>query len=224
MRNYLLIDADDTLWENNIYFEQATHDFISFLAHSTLSTQEIRVVLDEVEHVMGYGSVNFTKSLVETYRRVAEADVREEDVQQVRQFGERILRQPIELLTGVKETLDYLLPRHELMLLTKGAVEEQKLKVERSGIEHYFSRVMIVAEKNAATYQKLVEELQVAPTATWMIGNSPRSDINPALAVGLNAVFIPHPHTWHMEHEEVQNAGTGQLLQLSRFSDLREHF
>ncbi len=98
MRNYLLIDADDTLWENNIYFEQATHDFISFLAHSTLSTQEIRVVLDEVEHVMGYGSVNFTKSLVETYRRVAEADVREEDVQQVRQFGERILQQPLQLL------------------------------------------------------------------------------------------------------------------------------
>ncbi len=96
--------------------------------------------------------------------------------------------------------------------------------MERSGIEHYFSRVMIVDEKNAATYQKLVEELQVAPTATWMIGNSPRSDINPALAVGLNAVYIPHPHTWHMEHEQVQNAGTGQLLQLSRFSDLREHF
>ena len=59
---------------------------------------------------------------------------------------------------------------------------------------------------------------------TWMIGNLPRSDINPALAVGLNAVYIPHPHTWHMEHEQVQNAGTGQLLQLARFSDLREHF
>ena len=224
MRNYLLIDADDTLWEDNIYFEQATHDFIAFLNHSTLSSEEIRRVLDGVERVMGYGSVNFTKSLVETYRRVAEADVREEDVQKVRQFGERILHQPLQLLDGVKDTLDYLLPRHELMLLTKGAVEEQKLKVERSGIEQYFSRVTIVEEKNGATYQKLVEELQVEPTLTWMIGNSPRSDINPALAVGLNAVYIPHPHTWHLEHEEVQNVGTGQLLQLARFSDLQVHF
>ncbi len=224
MRNHLLIDADDTLWENNIYFEQATHDFIVFLNHSTLSSEEVRRVLDGVERVMGYGAVNFTKSLVETYRRVAEAEVTEEDVQQVRQFGERILHQPLQLLAGVKETLDYLLPRHELMLLTKGAVEEQKLKVERSGIEQYFSRVTIVEEKNVATYQELVEELQVEPTLTWMIGNSPRSDINPALAVGLNAVYIPHPHTWHLEHEEVQNVGTGQLLQLARFSDLQAHF
>ncbi len=224
MRNHLLIDADDTLWENNIYFEQATHDFITFLNHSTLSSEEVQRVLDEVERVMGYGSVNFTKSLVETYRRVAEAEVTEEDVQRVRHFGERILHQPLQLLAGVKETLDYLLPRHELMLLTKGAVEEQKLKVERSGIEQYFSRVTIVAEKDVATYRKLVEELQVEPTLTWMIGNSPRSDINPALAVGLNAVYIPHPHTWHFEHEEVQNVGTGQLLQLTHFSDLQAHF
>ena len=224
MRNHLLIDADDTLWENNIYFEQATHDFISFLNHSTLSAQEIQVVLDEVEKDMGYGSVNFTRSLVETYRRVAESDVTDKDMQQVRQFGERILQQPLQLLDGVQETLDYLLPQHELMLLTKGSVEEQKLKVERSGIEHYFSRVTIVAEKNVATYQELVEELHVEPSLTWMIGNSPRSDINPALAVGLNAVYIPHPHTWHFEHEEVQNVGTGQLLQLARFNELKEHF
>lgn len=224
MRNYLLIDADDTLWENNIYFEQATHDFITFLNHSTLSSDEIQRILDGVERVMGYGAVNFTNSLVETYRRIAESDVTEEGIQQVRQFGERILQQPLELLEGVQETLDYLLPRHELMLLTKGAVEEQKLKVERSGIEQYFSRVTIVAEKNVAAYQELVQELQVEPTLTWMIGNSPRSDINPALAVGLNAVYIPHPHTWHMEHEAVQNVGTGQLLQLTRFSDLRMHF
>ena len=145
-------------------------------------------------------------------------------MQQVRQFGERILQQPLQLLEGVKETLDYLFPRHDLMLLTKGAVEEQKLKVERSGIEQYFSRVTIVEEKDVATYQELVEELQVELTLTWMVGNSPRSDINPALAVGLNAVYIPHPRTWHLEHEEVQNVGTGQLLQLARFSDLRAHF
>jgi len=224
MRNYLLLDADDTLWENNIYFEQAIHDFITFLNHSTLSVDEVRRVLNEVERFMGYGSVNFAKSLVETYRRVAEADVREEDIQRVRQFGERILHQPLQLIDGVQETLDYLVHKYELVLLTKGAVEEQTLKVERSGIERYFARVLIVAEKNIAAYRELVAQLQIDPTQTWMIGNSPRSDINPALASGLNAVYIPHPHTWLMEHEEVQNAGTGQLLQLQRFSDLRAHF
>ena len=224
MRYQLLIDADDTLWENNIYFERAIHAFIAFLDHSRLTAQEVRAVLDEMERLMGYGSVNFTRSLVETYRRLAERDVQDEDVQQVRQFGEQIRTHPLELLDGVRETLDYLAPRHDLVLLTKGDAEEQKLKVERSGIEHFFRRVVIVPEKDVATYHTILEELKIDPRHTWMIGNSPRSDINPALAAGLNAVFIPHPHTWHLEHEEVQNGGEGRLLTLSAFSELRIHF
>lgn len=224
MTYHLLIDADDTLWENNIYFERAIHAFITFLNHSRLTPGEVRAVLDDVERLMGYGSVNFTRSLVETYRRLAERDLEDEDVQQVRQFGEQIRSHPLQLLDGVKETLDYLSARHDLALLTKGDFEEQKLKVERSEIEGYFREVVIVQEKDVATYHRVVGELQVDPQRTWMIGNSPRSDINPALEAGLNAVYIPHPHTWHLEHEEVQNAGNGQVLTLSAFTDLRSHF
>jgi putative hydrolase of the HAD superfamily len=224
MRFHLIMDADDTLWENNIYFEQAIHAFVTFLDHSQLSREEVRAVLDEVERLMGYGSVNFTKSLVETYRRLAEKDLQEEDIEQVRRFGEQIRTQPLQLLEGVRETLDYLSPRHDLFLLTKGDSEEQKLKVERSGIEEYFKQVVIVPEKDVITYQRVVKDLQIDPQRAWMIGNSPRSDINPALAAGLNAVYIPHPHTWHLEHEEVQNKGEGRLLTLSTFADLRSSF
>ena len=224
MRYYLLMDADDTLWENNIYFEQAIHSFMTFLDHSRLSHEEVRAVLDEVERLMGYGSVNFTKSLVETYRRLAEKDLLEEDIEQVRRFGEQIRAQPLQLLEGVQETLAYLSPRHDLFLLTKGDSEEQKLKVERSGIEEYFKQVVIVPEKDVTTYHRIVSELQIDPQRTWMVGNSPRSDINPALAAGLNAVYIPHPHTWHLEHEEVQLAGDGRLLTLSTFAELRTSF
>jgi len=224
MRYHLLIDADDTLWENNIYFEQAIHDFITFLDHSRLSREEVRAVLDDVERLMGYGSVNFTRSLVETYRRLTEKDIQDEDVQLVRQFGEQIRTHPLQLLEGVKETLNYLSPRHDLLLLTKGDLEEQKLKVERSGIEGFFRQVVIVPEKDVATYHRVVTELRLESKQTWMVGNSPRSDINPSLAAGLNAVYIPHPHTWHLEHEEVKNAGEGRVLTLSSFAELRSHF
>jgi len=224
MRYHLFIDADDTLWENNIYFEQAIHSFITFLDHSQLTREEVRAVLDEVERLMGYGVTNFTSSLVETYRRLTEQELREEDVQQVRQFGESIRTHPMQFLDGVKETLDYLSARHDLVLLTKGDLEEQKLKVERSGIEASFRQVVIVQEKDVATYYQVVSELRVDPKYTWMVGNSPRSDINPALAAGLNAVYIPHPHTWHLEHEEVQDAGEGRVLTLSTFADLRSYF
>ncbi len=224
MRYHLLLDADDTLWENNIYFEQAIHAFITFLNHSRLSGEEVRAVLDEVERLMGYGSTNFTKSLVETYRRLAEKDLQEEDVERVRRFGEQIRSQPLQLLEGVRETLAYLSPRHDLILLTKGDIEEQKLKVEQSGIEGFFRLVVIVLEKDLATYQRIISEVGVDPHQTWMVGNSPRSDINPALAAGLNAVYIPHPHTWRLEHEEVTSTGEGRLLTLSSFADLRTYF
>ncbi|GAC1655996.1 MAG: HAD family hydrolase [Ktedonobacteraceae bacterium] len=224
MRQHLLIDADDTLWENNIYFEQATHDFITFLNHSHLSHADVQTVIDEAERLMGYGSVNFTKSLVETYRRLAEKDIHDEDIQQVRRFGEQIRSHPIQFLDGVSETLDYLSAHHELFLLTKGDLEEQLFKVEQSGVERLFKQVLVVQEKDVNTYQRMLSQLQLNSKETWMIGNSPRSDINPALAAGLNAVYIPHPHTWHFEHEQVTHVGEGQLLELSNFAELRNHF
>ena len=224
MQYHLLIDADDTLWENNIYFEQAIHGFITFLNHSRLSPGEVRAVLDEAERLLGYGSANFTQSLVETYRRLAEKDWQDEDVQQVRRFGERLRSQPLQLLDGVRDTLDYLSARHDLILLTKGDVEEQQLKVERSGLVGFFRQVVIVPEKDVATYRRVISEVGVDPQHTWMVGNSPRSDINPALAAGLKAIYIPHPYTWHLEHEEVQYAEEGRVLTLSTFADLRTYF
>lgn len=223
-RQHLLLDADDTLWENNIYFEQAIHTFLDFLNHSSLQASEVRAILNEVERDMGYGSANFTKSLLETYRRVAERPVTDDDLAQIRSLGEAIFHHPIELMDGVQETLDYLAPRHQLILLTKGNEEEQRLKIENSGLAAYFDSTLIVAEKDVAVYHALVQEMQLDAALTWMIGNSPRSDINPALAAGLNAIFIPHPHTWQLETQDVMHIGSGQLLHLSNFAQLREHF
>lgn len=221
---HLLLDADDTLWENNIYFEHAIHEFMLFLDHSSLDHAEIRAILNEVEHEMGYGSANFTRSLLETYRRLAEHEFTDDDLTQVRQFGEAITNHPLEVMDGVQETLAYLAPRHQLVLLTKGDAEEQKLKVENSGLATYFTSILVVPEKDQAVYQQLVQDMRLDSTLTWMIGNSPRSDINPALAAGLNAVYIPHPHTWQLEMQDVLHIGSGELLRLANFTQLREHF
>lgn len=224
MHYHLLIDADDTLWENNIYYEQAVHSFIAFLNHPRLSEAEVRGVLNEVEHGAGYGSASFTNSLLETYRRLTEKQILGEDLDQVREFGESVVKHPIELMKGVADTLEYLSPRHDLVLLTKGDVAEQNLKIERSGLGELFRETVVVPEKDVAAYHRVVREVQVDPKRTWMIGNSPRSDINPALAAGLMAVFIPHAHTWQLEHEDVPETADGRLLRLSSFSDLRKYF
>jgi putative hydrolase of the HAD superfamily len=227
MRQNLIIDADDTLWENNIYFERAFNEFVEFLGHSSLAPAEVRAVLDEIEDattkIHGYGSLNFARNLRECYRHLAEGDVRDEDIETVMGFAERILECPMEVIEGVPETLEYLSLRHDLTLFTKGHPEEQKLKVERSGLAVFFAHTAIVKEKDRAAYHKLAEERAMAPEHTWMIGNSPKSDVNPALEAGLNAVYVPHPHTWGLEKEEIRR-GNGRLLVVEKFADLRGHF
>lgn len=226
-RAFLIIDGDDTLWENNVYFEQAIEAFTEFLAHSSLSREQVRAALDEIEllniRVHGYGSSAFARNLRQCYERLAERDLRKEDLDHVMALGQRIVEQPMQVLPGVAETLAYLAARHELTLFTKGELEEQRLKVQRSGLEPHFDRVAVVPEKDADGYRRLVQEHGFDPARTWMVGNSPKSDINPALGAGINAVFIPHTHTWRLEAEDVPNAD-GRLLVLERFSQLRDHF
>jgi len=225
-RSYLIIDADDTLWENNIYFERAFGRFCEFVDHSHLTPEQIRSVLDEIEiannQIHGYGSANFTRNLAECYHRLAEREVAADDITTILALAEEIRQQPIELLPGVEETLAYLSSRHDLTLFTKGNPEEQKLKLDRSGLGVFFGHAAIVKEKNAESYSLLVEERRLDKARTWMIGNSPKSDINPALEVGLNAVFIPHQHTWRLEHEEVRHSP--RLIRIERFAQLQEHF
>lgn len=224
MRYHLLMDADDTLWENNIFYEQAIEAFFTLLAHVRFSREELRSMLDGIERRMGYGSANFTRSLVELYQRVTETDILAEDLEHIRRLGASVANYPIQIMAGVTETLDYLTGRHDLFLVTKGDIHEQQGKIERSGIRDYFRRTLIVEEKNIETYRRIVAEQKIDPRYTWMVGNSPRSDINPALAAGLKAVFVPHPQTWRLEHEQIQDPGDGRLLNLNTFSELRLHF
>jgi len=223
----LVFDADDTLWENNIYFERAFERFVQFLGHSKLSATEVRAVLDEIELVnnrtYGYGTANFVRNLEQCYRRLAERRIREQDLARIRALAGHILGQPVELIEGVEETLAELSTRHRLTLFTKGQPGEQRKKIERSGLAVHFHHLTIVKEKDAAAYRKLAAGLGMAPERTWMIGNSPKSDVNAALEAGLRAVFIPHAHTWTLEHEPLPEPNE-RLLVLERFSDLVRYF
>jgi putative hydrolase of the HAD superfamily len=225
---FLLIDADDTLWENNIYFERAFDDFCNFLDHSSLTPPQIRDVLNEIElvnaKIHGYGSMNFGRNLQQAYRHLAEREIRAEDLEHVLSLAAKILEQPIEVIDGVEETLAYLAERHDLTIFTKGHPDEQRMKIDRSGLHRYFRHSAIVKEKDAQAYAKIVAEQGFHKPETWMIGNSPKSDINPALEAGLNAVLVPHAHTWVLEHQDLKFSGDGRLLQVDSFRDLRKHF
>jgi putative hydrolase of the HAD superfamily len=225
----LLIDADDTLWENNIYFERAIAAFISYLNHHEYSPTEVRQTLNAVERetilAHGYGLSSFTRSLVTCFERLSPTPVTEEKAALILGFARSIAEQEIELLPGVAETLAELGSRHRLILMTKGDRAEQADKLARSGLFELFSSVEIVAEKDPPTYREVITRHELTPHTSWMIGNSPRSDINPALAAGLHAVFLFHKDTWVLEHAIVDPAPPGQhLIELDFFAKLRTIF
>ena len=225
----LLIDADDTLWENNIYFERAIAAFISYLNHTEFSTAEVRNVLNSVERETvlshGYGLTSFTRSLITCFERLSPAPITEEKAQRIRGFARAISEAEIELLPGVEQTLQSLATRHRLILMTKGNHAEQADKFVRSGLAPHFSGVEIVKEKDPATYREVIARHELAPHTSWMIGNSIKSDINPALAAGLHAVFLFHKDTWVLEHAELAEPPAGQtLLELDSFQKLTEIF
>ncbi len=226
-RQILVFDADDTLWENNKFFERVVDDYLGWLAHPTLDRAALRELLNDVERatiaVQGYGSASFLHSLHVCFERLAQRPATAAERAEITGLAAALVNNDIELMPGVADALAQLATRHDLLLLTKGQPAEQQRKIDASGLAHHFRSTHVVAEKAPATYRALVAEQCLAADATWMIGNSPRSDILAARAAGLRAVFIPHPHTWSLEEQEIDPADRG-VLHLARLTELLDHF
>jgi putative hydrolase of the HAD superfamily len=219
----LLIDADDTLWENNIYYERVTTEFVAALAARGIAAHRAHETLWATEQrnikITGYGSAAFCRSLHEVARELGVADLEP----QIAGWEDFIFHHPVELMPGVAETLPRLHARHRLLMVTKGQPAEQLAKLDRSGLAGCFHATEIMWEKTIAAYHSLVTNHHLRPSETWMIGNSPRSDINPAKAAGLGTVFIPYHTTWQHEVEEI-NPNGGTTIILENFAQLAEHF
>jgi putative hydrolase of the HAD superfamily len=226
-RQHLIFDADDTLWENNVLFEQVIDEFIAWLDHAELDPAGVRAALDEIEraHTVehGYGTRVFTLTLEVAVSRLHQRELTPADRDAIARMTTRLAWEQIEIIPGVAETLTVLADRHDLLLLTKGDRAEQALKIERSGLAELFRRTLITPEKTAATYRDLVVAEGLDPERTWMIGNSPRSDILPAVEAGLRAVFVPNAYTWRLELDELPEQDE-RILRLPDFRSLADHF
>jgi putative hydrolase of the HAD superfamily len=223
----LIFDADDTLWENNVIFERVIDDFVAWLAHPTRDQREIRRILAEIEEANivahGYGSKVFLRSLTDCFTHLMERPLTTDEDEQMARFRDAFTGGRVELIPEVTTVLDELRERHELYLMTKGVPDEQQRKIDASGLAGHFTAIDIVPAKDPDTYRSVVERRGLEVDRTWMIGNSPKSDIIAARAAGLRAVFIPNANTWAHEHAELDPADTG-ILQLARFGDLSRHF
>jgi putative hydrolase of the HAD superfamily len=223
----LFVDADDTLWENNVYFERVVQEYCRLAAARGIDEARARDTLLAIERVRttvdGYGITNFARSLAEACHQLL-GDDREHEVRSIHQLCQRIREQEMLLLPGVSDTLKELSARHRLILLTKGDPGDQGDKIARSGLRPFMHDVEIVREKDTAAYLLAMVRFEVDPDLGWMIGNSPRSDVLPALAAGLGVVYIPHPVTWVLEMESLPTPLPRRFVQLERFDELTRIF
>ncbi len=228
-RQVLMIDADDTLWENNIYFERAIARFVEVVAHPELSPQEVRAAFDTLEaarvKVHGYGTDAFHHSLLAGFQHLRGSVCNQEQALHIAHCAGSVRNAALQLLDGVADVLPELAARHTLILVTKGCQAEQMAKLERSGLAQYFQHVEVLREKHTCAYLDLLSRYTCDRAHTWMIGNSPRSDVNPALQAGMHAVHVPHPSTWVLEQEDLLIPDSHQaLLRLTSFRELLHHF
>jgi len=221
----LIIDADDTLWENNIYYEACAAEYAELLADEGYDPREAEEMMAVVEREripeVGYAPEEFARSLVISYERLCarqDRAVRSEVVEAIWAIGRKVTDYPMVLLDGVEASLEALEGDHRLILLTKGDDRVQREKLARSGLEGFFEGVHVVWEKDADVFRDLIDQYNLVPERTWMVGNSPRSDVNPAVEAGIGGVYVPHPNTWDLEIEGLVTSD--RVTVVERFADL----
>ncbi|MFC2029640.1 HAD family hydrolase [Chloroflexota bacterium] len=199
-------DADDTLWHNETLYltaQQKFQEILSPFCEPDQILQELYKTEMQNLHRYGYGIKSFTLSMIETAIKLSKSSVPATEIDEILGVGWEMLSAPVQLLEGVTDVLAALSPAYELVLITKGDLFDQELKVARSGLESYFAHVEVVRDKTPEIYRSVLARHQIAPERFLMVGNSLRSDVMPLVTLGARAVHIPYDVTW--EHEEVES-------------------
>ena len=218
----IAFDADDTLWVNEPYFQEAEKQFCSlledYLPLHTVSQELFKTEMKNL-HLYGYGVKGFLLCMIETANRISDKTVSLDVIDKIIETGHELLQKPIELLQGVQETLEKLKGNYKLIVATKGDLLDQERKLKKSGLEHYFHHIEIMSEKKVSDYQKLLKHLDCQPKNFLMLGNSIKSDIIPVLELGAHAAHIPYHVTWTHEQQE-HNLTHENFIQLTSINEI----
>lgn len=218
----LLIDADDTLWESALFFVRAEEDFLNLMTALGAPVEEVRrtVHRKDIERlsVTGYGAEPYMDTLSSVMSEFVPRPpewslVALEDIRRC------LLGHPVVMTPGVHGTLAEIsaMPFRSVVY-TMGEEGHQRDKFLRSGLGSEVDELAIVPEKTVDSLRELLLRTGYDPGRTVLVGNSPRSDINPATSLGLFAVYLRRELTWAAEHQELSHPEL--VTQIERFEEL----
>jgi len=221
-------DADDTLWVNETYFRETEDKFADLLQEfETKNKIDNELFAKEMENLRlyGYGVKGFMLSMLETAIELSSGQVNTQTLSKIIAMGKHMIDQPVEILDGVQETLQYLAPKYRLIVMTKGDLLDQERKLQKSGLSKYFQHVEVLSDKKEKNYSDLLAHLEIDVDEFVMIGNSLKSDVLPLLNIGAKAIHIPFHTTWaHEEVSEKEIDKDHQYLKIERLTQLKSIF
>ena len=203
---WVLFDADDTLWHTESRFQLVQKQFVELLKPWVVDSGHLEQALAETETrnlpLFGYGVKGFVLSMIESAIQLTDARVDAKTIHNIMMLGRTMLGETIDILNNVQEVLRELGRHYRLGLITKGDLLDQGNKIRDSGLESFFSFVEIVVEKNETTYDSLFQRHGIEPVRAMMVGNSIPSDVLPPLMLGCFAVHIPYVATASFEQHD----------------------
>lgn len=218
-------DADDTLWENQIYYDEVAQQFFELVSdYVTPSVAERELYKTEMLNmeIYGYGARAFILSIIETALRITNNQIEGTVIAQIVELCKNLLNKPVVLLEGIEEILEILSRTpYTLILVTKGDLLDQERKLKRSNIEQYFHHIEIVSDKQEEDYVKLLRRINIAPENFMMVGNSLKSDVLPIIRLGGYGVHIPYHTTWEHEKTEI-NEKLERFWEIKHIIQLKE--
>ena len=220
----IAFDADDTLWNNEIYYQETERAFCELLK-DYLPAAEVSKALFATEmrnlERYGFGAKSFLLSLLETGAQITGTHMTDVLMHRILRLGHELIDKPITLLDGVEETLDQLNGHYKLVLATKGDLLDQERKLKNSSLSKYFDHVEVMSDKQILDYDNLVKKLSCEPREFMMVGNSVKSDIIPVLELGGAALHVPFHVTWAHEvvEEELAYVNYRQLKNIREVVD-----
>jgi putative hydrolase of the HAD superfamily len=201
-KKIIAFDADDTLWHNEPYFDEAQERFAE-LFQDYASKQEILqlILTHQVKNLplYGFGIKAFTLSMIDSALELTNNKISGDGIQKIVTIGRDLLQKPVELLPDVEEVLENLYGKYKLVVATKGDLKDQHRKLHDSGIGHYFHHIEVLSDKKDSDYIKMLQRLEINPANFTMIGNSLKSDVLPILNIGGHGIHIPYHTTWEYE-------------------------
>jgi FMN phosphatase YigB (HAD superfamily) len=239
---WTLWDADDTILGVKLKgevvgtavayvdtLEKFSNKMVSLGFDKTLALETHKKIDMEAAHRLGFADKSrFPRSMRAAYITLAEAQQHQIDqdiADTIEAIGWSVFTDyPYTALPGALETLSEVSKEYLVAIVTKGEETEQHRKVFESGCFEYADQVIVMATKSVEEWsEKVVEDLRISPkirAASWAIGNSVKSDVNPPLRLGFNGIHLADKEGWAFEKAEYENPLEGRIL--AKITDIKQ--